>query len=145
MIGKCLCGAVEFEVAGEMPNLYQCHCSLCRKTTGAAANAATFIEQTHFEWLSGESSIRSYVKDSGFRSDFCGCCGSPVPNLLRDTGLYFLPVGLLEETKGFQVVQHLYTDSKAHWDVIAGSAEQHDEMPSLKALNEALQHSSSVS
>ncbi len=141
MIGKCLCGTIEFEVKGEMPNLYQCHCSLCRKTTGAAANTATFIERKNFEWLRGESSIRSYVKDSGFRSDFCASCGSPVPNLLRDTGLYFLPVGLLEETKGFHVVQHLYTASKAHWDVIGGSAEQHGEMPSLKTLSQTLQPS----
>jgi len=140
MIGKCLCEKVQFKVSGELPNLYQCHCSLCRKTTGTAANTATFIQQDLFEWLEGKPHIRSYVKESGFRSDFCATCGSPVPNLLRDTGMYFLPVGLLEETQCASVVQHLYTKSKASWDVIGGSAHQYDEMPDLLTLNESLQH-----
>ena len=30
MQGKCLCGGVRFTLSGEIPNLYQCHCSLCR-------------------------------------------------------------------------------------------------------------------
>jgi len=29
MRGKCLCGAIRFELNGVIPNLYQCHCSLC--------------------------------------------------------------------------------------------------------------------
>ena len=40
MKGECLCGEVAFTIDGELPNFYQCHCSLCRKATGAAANAA---------------------------------------------------------------------------------------------------------
>ncbi|PRY63410.1 hypothetical protein B0H98_1085 [Vreelandella songnenensis] len=43
MTGECLCGEVKFEIDGKLPNLYQCHCSLCRKTTGSTANAATFV------------------------------------------------------------------------------------------------------
>ena len=40
MKGACLCGKVRFEILGEVPNLYQCHCSECRKATGTSANAA---------------------------------------------------------------------------------------------------------
>ncbi|PSF15386.1 hypothetical protein C7H10_00470 [Marinobacter shengliensis] len=29
--------SLQFEIDGEIPNLYQCHCSRCRKATGAAA------------------------------------------------------------------------------------------------------------
>ncbi|MGL1066984.1 GFA family protein, partial [Vibrio vulnificus] len=28
--GNCLCGEVSFELSGELPPIYQCHCSLCR-------------------------------------------------------------------------------------------------------------------
>lgn len=125
-----------------MPNLYQCHCSLCRKVTGTSANAATFIELEEFNWLSGQEHIRSYVKDTGFRSDFCLSCGSPVPNVLTNTDMYWVPAGLLEETDGFKVVQHIYSESKAHWDVICGG-EEHAEMPSLESLNKALKQTSS--
>lgn len=36
MKGECLCGNVKFEIEEEIRNFYQCHCSLCRKVTGAA-------------------------------------------------------------------------------------------------------------
>jgi len=139
MIGKCLCGEVQFEIAGEIPNLYQCHCSLCRKVTGSSANAATFVDQENYKWLSGQDNIRSYIKETGFRSDFCNTCGSPVPNKLRDTAKYWIPAGLLEEVEGLEVVEHIYTNSKAQWDIIGGHGTQHEEIPSLEVLNKALQ------
>ncbi|MEB4591355.1 FMN-binding negative transcriptional regulator [Candidatus Thiothrix sp. Deng01] len=43
MKGSCFCGSIAFEISGEIPDLYQCHCSECRKTTGAAANAAATL------------------------------------------------------------------------------------------------------
>jgi len=48
MIGKCLCGEIQFEIKGELPHLYQCHCLLCRKQGGSSANAATFIHESKF-------------------------------------------------------------------------------------------------
>ncbi len=77
MIGKCLCGKVQFEINGETPHLYQCHCSLCRKQSGSSANAATFIFERNFTWTNGEEIITSFLKDTGFRTDFCSNCGSP--------------------------------------------------------------------
>jgi hypothetical protein len=142
MIGKCLCGEIRFEITGEIPNLYQCHCSLCRKVTGTSANAATFINQENFNWLSGKDNIRSFIKETGFRSDFCSTCGSPAPNKLRGTSKYWVPAGLLEETEGLEVVEHIYTNSKAQWDLIGDHGTQHEQMPSLEALNKALQRTS---
>ena len=71
MHGKCLCGSVEFEVTGNFPKLYQCHCSLCRKQGGSLSNTATIVGAENFHWLSGQEHISSWVKDTGFRSDFC--------------------------------------------------------------------------
>ena len=59
MKGECLCGNVKFEIEEKIRNLYQCHCSLCRKAKGAAANAATFVQSSAFRWVSGERDIRS--------------------------------------------------------------------------------------
>lgn len=116
MQGECLCGSVKFEIDGEIPNLYQCHCSLCRKATGAAANAATFVQRSSFRWISGENQIRSYQKPSGFRSDFCSVCGSAVPNSLRDTEMVWVPAGLLNELVTSRVSVHLHTTSAAPWE-----------------------------
>ncbi|MGD8421220.1 MAG: GFA family protein, partial [Gammaproteobacteria bacterium] len=57
MKGRCLCGEVAFELQEPVPNLYQCHCSLCRRVTGSAANAALRIPAAQFAWLAGREQI----------------------------------------------------------------------------------------
>lgn len=140
MRGEFLCGEVAFEIEGELPNLYQCHCSLCRKATGSTANAATFVEGKRFCWLSGQSNISSFQKPTGYRSDFCSVCGSLVPNQLRDTDLIWVPAGLLDEGTASQVSVHLHLSSSAPWAQEAGSCVRLAGGPdSLKSLYEALQ------
>lgn len=139
MKGECLCGHVQFEIDEEIRNLYQCHCSLCRKATGAAANAATFVQGSAFRWLSGESDIKSYTKPSGFRSDFCFVCGSPVPNILRDSGMVWIPAGLLDGSISSRVSVHLHTKSAATWEQDSGYCVRLEGgLESLESLNELL-------
>lgn len=114
--GHCLCGSVQFTISGKLPNLYQCHCSLCRRQSGAASNAATIVPVDQFAWTAGESLIKAWQKTSGMSSHFCSECGSPVPNTLSsDNALMWIPVGLLDGVES-KVVAHLYCDSKASWD-----------------------------
>lgn len=144
MRGKCLCGEIEFELHGDVPNLYQCHCSLCRKVTGSAANAAFRIGADQFAWISGSVQIREFVTESGFKSHFCATCGSPVPNLTSNDSAYWIPAGLLEDSSELELVAHLYVASRAAWDVIADVGEQFDEMPDTEALDWLLQRAKSV-
>jgi hypothetical protein len=144
MQGKCLCGAIQFELEGDVPNLYQCHCSLCRKVTGSSANAAFRIAADQFKWISGSGQIREFITESGFKSHFCETCGSPVPNLTSNDDAYWIPAGLLEETAALELVAHLYLGSKASWDVIADVGEHFAEMPDAAALDRLLQPVNSV-
>lgn len=134
MRGKCLCGMIEFEIVGVVPKLYQCHCSLCRKQGGASSNTAAIVANENFTWLSGQDHISSWVKDTGFRSDFCSNCGSPVPNPLRNKQYYWVPAGLLEGDVPLQVSAHFFVGSKASWDVIASPGTQYETMPELSEL-----------
>jgi hypothetical protein len=129
MNGKCLCGNVEFSIDRDDIKLYQCHCSLCRKQSGTYSNAATIVPNQSFQFLKGQSFISSWEKATGFRSDFCKKCGSPVPNPLRETDYYWIPAGLLEEDGELKVVSHIYTDFKASWDKHNPNAENHAGFP----------------
>ena len=138
MNGKCLCGAVQFKIIGEIPNLYQCHCSLCRKQSGAASNAATLVHKEKFFWISGEDNITRYKMADGFTSFFCSICGSPVPNPLRDTDKVWIPAGTLPGDINSQIVVHIYTKSKASWEKILNDGKQYDEMPDFETLHHLL-------
>jgi hypothetical protein len=138
MRGKCLCGQVEFEISGAVPKLYQCHCSLCQKQGGSTSNTATIVTTENFKWLAGQEHISSWVKDTGFRSDFCSRCGSPVPNRLRSTSHFWVPAGLFNSGAELEVVAHLFVDSKASWDTIASSGVKYQTMPELSEFLELL-------
>jgi hypothetical protein len=131
MHGQCLCGKVRFKISGELPLLYQCHCSLCRKQGGSSSNTATVVANEQFRWLAGQEAISSWVKETGFRSDFCSTCGSPVPNPLRNTPYYWVPAGLLDGDNGLEVGVHLFVGSKAAWDVPSKTGAQYDSWPGL--------------
>jgi hypothetical protein len=142
MRGSCLCGKVEFQIGGVVPKIYQCHCSLCRKQAGSSSNSAIIVEARNFNWIAGQEHISSYVKPTGFRSDFCSRCGSPVPNPLRTTVYYWVPAGLLEDNMNLEVGAHLFVGSKASWDTIPSNGPRYETMPELSELIE-LMHSQS--
>ena len=131
MRGHCLCGQVEFELDGEHFKLYQCHCSLCRRQGGSLSNAATIVPHTSFRWLRGTEFISSWKNESGFRSDFCSNCGSPVPNPVRTLPYSWVPAGLLEGGSGLEIIAHLCVASKATWDSTYLQGVCYDELPNL--------------
>ncbi len=138
MRGSCLCGKIEFRIDGAYPKMYQCHCSLCRKQGGSSSNTSLVIEASNFHWTFGKELISSYVKPTGFRSDFCSHCGSPVPNPLRKTAYYWVPAGLLDDAAHLEIGAHLCVDSKATWDKSCSEGVEYDSCPDLHELIQLL-------
>ena len=72
--GGCFCRRVRYEVTGIPFDETNCHCSICRRTTGAPFVAWFSVNPSEFRLASGRSSrFRSSV--NAIRS-FCGHCGT---------------------------------------------------------------------
>jgi hypothetical protein len=72
--GSCLCGAVAFQITGQLRPVIACHCHQCRKQTGAyMSSTAAKDEQFRFTETRGLEWYRS--SDTG-RRGFCEQCGS---------------------------------------------------------------------
>ena len=117
MLGKCLCGNVQFEILDEISNLYQCHCSLCQKATGSSSCSSFVVGTNGIKWVSGKQNITSFAKENGFQSDFCMTCGSPVPNKMNIGDYIWVPAGLLEGNAGVSIAAQIHLNSKASWEV----------------------------
>jgi len=104
MQGSCLCSAVKFSLAYSPITYYRCHCSLCRRQTGTESNYATLVHNSDFSWVTGEASIHSWSKASGYRNDFCRHCGSTVPNPLAAVPYIWVPLGLLQGLNTYRCV-----------------------------------------
>ena len=125
--GACLCGAVRYEIEGKVSGIGMCHCSVCRKASGAVSNAALVTAARSFRWVSGEDQLKSYSRPSGYTTTFCTSCGSPMPRRHENGKVVMLPAGSLDDDPGTGVAQHIFVGSKAGWDEIAGDAPQYEE------------------
>jgi hypothetical protein len=89
--------------------------------------------------MHGQEHIHSYVKETGYRSDFCSKCGSPLPNPIRGGMEYWIPAGLLEDKVNVEIAAHLHIGSKAVWDAVVSNGVQYQDAPDLDSLLKLLQ------
>ncbi|WP_439107970.1 GFA family protein [Congregibacter sp.] len=126
IIGACNCGAVQFEISADVSDVYICHCSICRRSTGSNGIAVVVVDNEAFRWTAGEDSISTWRKpDVDWQTWFCRQCGSRLPGA-NDAERTFVPAGLLLEGSGSLAVKHhIFVDSKADWDEIGDKGCQH--------------------
>ncbi|RCW19744.1 hypothetical protein DET53_1167 [Vibrio parahaemolyticus] len=124
--GECNCGAVTFDIKSQVSDVFICHCSICRKSTGSGGIAVVIVPRADFQWLSGENQIQKWNKPGhDWETSFCKCCGSPLPGIDSEHHMY-VPASLITEgAENLEVVHHIWVNSKAGWEVIADAGKQH--------------------
>ncbi len=124
--GACNCGSVTFSVGTSVSDVYVCHCSICRKSTGSGGIAVTVVPTDDFAWLEGAALVNTWHKPGhDWETSFCSRCGSPLPGKNDDNTTY-IPVSLLDSGhENLRVQHHICVDSKAAWEEIADNARQH--------------------
>ncbi len=126
--GECNCGAIQFEIHTDLPGVFVCHCSICRRSTGSNGIAVVVFPKDQFRWVRGQEFVATWKKPGAdWQTWFCRVCGSPVPGE-NDATRMFAPAGSLTRgAKDLKVLHHVFVGSKAPWDVIGDSGKQHPE------------------
>jgi hypothetical protein len=110
--GRCLCGAVRYEVRGPLTDPHACHCGLCRRQSGHFVVSIS-AKRSDFE-LTAEGSLKWFRSSQSARRGFCSECGS---NLLWDDGgdEIGINVGSLDQPTGLKLTKHIFVDDKADY------------------------------
>lgn len=126
--GQCNCGAVAFAIDADLEDVYVCHCSICRRFSGANGAAVVVVDNSAFRWLRGEDQIAQWKKPGAdWMASFCRTCGSALPGP-NDGTRTFVPAGLISEGgEKMKVAHHIFVGSKAVWDEIGDAGKQHGE------------------
>jgi len=126
--GSCLCGAVKFAVTPPFAAFRYCHCSRCRKATGAAHAANAFLPVAQFVWLAGESLTKRFNLPGAkrFAVAFCTECGTRVPHKTGENML--IPAGLLDGDPGARPENSIFWKYKAAWYVPPQDMPKFDEL-----------------
>lgn len=130
--GSCLCGTVTYEVLESFEFMGNCHCSMCRKSNGAAFATWGIIKAESFRWTSGEESVQEYESSPGRQRCFCKKCGSA---LVSSHGgvVGEVVVGSVDGDPVSRPREHIFVGSKAPWHDITDSLPQYEEWPPAEA------------
>jgi len=129
--GGCLCGAVRYRATAAPVRGVICHCSMCRRHSGAPALAFVHFPIASFRWVNGEPT--RYRSSRHAERGFCAKCGSTLSmheEVLSDRVL--VTVGSLDEPQRVRPDDHVWTQDQIAWFEIA------DPLPRFR------QHSSAV-
>src|ERR1044072_8522121 len=104
MTGGCYCGALRFEIAGEMAMRGLCLCRTCQKISGGAGILFVGIETDAFRYTQGEPRRfkREGPADTPTR-EFCGECGVHIAaRSPKAPGGVIVKVGTLDDPSLFE-------------------------------------------
>ncbi|MGE3598363.1 MAG: GFA family protein [Dehalococcoidia bacterium] len=126
--GSCLCGAVRYEIDGSFQLIGNCHCSMCRKSNGAAFATWGIVRSEQFRWTAGQELVQTYESSPGNRRGFCRNCGSPLVSM-HSGKVGEVVLGSLDDDPGLRPREHIFVGSKAPWYDIADALPQSAEWP----------------
>ena len=114
--GGCMCGAVRFEATGAPLSTNYCHCTSCRKHTGAPVVTLVGYKIDQVKFTKGERKI--YESSPGVGRAFCGQCGTPL-TWEGDGGefgpLVELLISTFDDSNAFAPQGHLHHAERISW------------------------------
>ena len=123
--GSCLCKRVRFEIRGKFGPTSHCHCSMCRKATGAAFGTYGEVRADNFRVVAGEELILRYKSSPGVERTFCARCGSTLQFISeKNSGFVEVALGTLDDDPGVRATRHIFVASKAPWFEITDGLHQ---------------------
>lgn len=119
--GSCLCGANRFTLPGPMGEVWACHCTQCRKTSGHYS-ASFDAHEPDVQWQS--RNLAEYVTPGGGRRGFCPTCASSLFFRAAD-GSFSVEAGCIDNPTGGRLVAHIFVADKGDYYDLTDGLPQH--------------------
>lgn len=118
--GSCLCGAVTFELSGDLPAPTACHCGQCRKHSGHF-EASTDVARSNLTITGSEHITWFHTPGKNVRRGFCSTCGSSLfwDPVGRDWTA--ISMGAFDTPTNTKLVKHIFVANKGdYYDIADG-------------------------
>ncbi len=112
--GGCHCGAVRYQIEGNVLRSGLCHCSDCRRHSGAPVVGWGIIKD---EQLSVTGELTTYVSSEHGRRQFCPKCGTALFYLNDQifAGLVDLQIATLDDPDAAPPSAHIQVAERIGW------------------------------
>jgi hypothetical protein len=122
--GSCLCGAVSFEVEGELRPGDACHCEQCRRWSGHYW-ASTNIPRDRLK-VQGMDNVGWFQSSEKVRRGFCRSCGSVLFWDPPHKDWTSIALGAFDTPTGTHLEMHIFVSEKGDYYEIADGLPQND-------------------
>ena len=109
--GGCLCGDVHYRANVEPEWVGNCHCTICRKVSGAAFGTMAAFPRDGFEWTKGTPTY--YQSSEKAKRGFCARCGSTLT--WETSNIFSIFVGSLDRPEAMKPNGDFYTTTCLPW------------------------------
>ena len=107
--GHCLCGKVKITANTMSKSVGACHCKTCRRWGGGPFMTVDCQTDVAFE---SPEYIHTYDSSEWAERGFCRHCGNHLFYKLKESGQYFMPVGLFEDDDSLIFDHQVFIDEK---------------------------------
>lgn len=125
LTGHCFCGAVRYEAGGMPSQETNCHCSMCRRISGAPFVAWFTVPAIDFRIVAGKPA-RFRSSDHGTRT-FCAGCGTPLTfQSARRPAEIDITTCSLDDPERLPPRDHIHNGSRLRWVQLADKLPLYD-------------------
>ncbi len=124
--GQCCCRAMTYEVEDDFAYAFNCHCSNCRRASGAAFRPIAGLPVGKLAITDGAGRAMRLGGDDN-HDVHCRDCGSLLYSVIRDGAYAHVSMGTLLDTSSIRPAAHIFVGSKAPWFKITDDLPQHTE------------------
>lgn len=130
LAGGCLCGDVRFRIRGEAIATTLCHCTLCRRATGAPLVAWAMFPLAAFSLERGAFAI--YPSSLGVERGFCGRCGTTLSFTASVLpGLIDLTIASFDAPERLPPQLHMWERERIPWLALGDELPRHAGLPPM--------------
>lgn len=130
MQGRCLCGALSYQVEGQPSIVTVCHCRFCQRATGGAYLVDALFKKDRFRLLTGAATVYDHLSEGSgavVHIHFCATCGTKLwLSFQRFPALVGIYAGTLDDPNAFDRsparTHYIFTDQAADWTVLPQGA-----------------------
>jgi hypothetical protein len=116
--GGCLCGAIRYRALADPYDVTHCHCSSCRKASGAPFVTWFSVDRDKFSFIAGKPT--SYASSANVVRTFCSQCGTALTYQRTDVpDAIDITVGSMDDPAAITPEDHTWTERQLPWIVLA--------------------------
>lgn len=129
--GGCRCGAIRYEITGEMLNHTLCHCADCRRSAGAPVVGWLMLPQSQMRLIQGTPKVHASAEHA--RRHFCDHCGTGLfyYNETMLPGLVDVQSATLDDPEAIPPSDQIQVAERVSWMATAHTLPAHDRYPPM--------------